>query len=80
MTGELPRTTGGTPSYSLAKAHINSKADELLEALQREYGLTDLEMVDVLTEIMKGFLRPAVRDQQKRSKTRAGVIGTPQED
>jgi hypothetical protein len=75
VSGELPRTTSGIPSCSPAKAHIKTKADELLWALQEEYGLTD-----VLAEIAQGFIRPAVRDQQKRSKVRAGAFGTPQQD
>ena len=80
MAGELPRTTSGIPSYSLAKSVIKGKADEILWALQEEYGLTDLEMAEVLAEIMKGFIRPAVQDQQKRRHNRDGVIGTPRSD
>ena len=80
MSGELPRTTSGTPSYSLARARIDSRVGELLDALQREYGLTDLEMADVLAETARGFIRSAVRGQQKRSKARAGAIGTPGEE
>ena len=80
VTGELPRTTSGVPSYSLAKSVIKGKADELLWALQDEYGLTDLEMVDVLSDIGHSVLRGAVSDQQEHSEARAGAIGTPGED
>jgi hypothetical protein len=80
MTGDLPRTTSGTPSYSLAKAHIKAKADELLWALQDEYGLTDLEMTDVLSDIGHSFLRSAVCGQEDRNENRKGALGTPQQD
>jgi len=74
VSGELPRTTSGVPSYSLAKSLIKGKADELLWALQEEYGLTDLEMADVVSDIGHMFLRGAVSDQQERSEGRQGAI------
>ena len=47
---------------------------------EEEYGLTDLEMCDVLADIGHSFLRGAVCDQQERRKARSGATGTPQED
>jgi len=80
VTGELPRTASGTPSYSYAKALVSEKLSATLYALMAEYGLTDLEAADILSDITREFIGYAVRDQQKRRKARAGATGTPQED
>lgn len=80
MTGSLPLTIMGRPSYSLAKARIKSGVDDLLWKFQDEYGLTDLEMCDVLADITHSFLRGAVCHQQERSRSRSGAAGTPRED
>ncbi len=80
MTGELPRTTSGTPSYTYAKALVSEKLNATLYALMAEYGLTDLEAADILSGITREFIGHAVRDQQKRRKNRDGVIGTPRSD
>ena len=73
----LPRTVHGQPSYSLAKTLVTKELLAPLAAAQEQYGLTDLEMADVLSEIMRGFLRDAVHGQQKRSAARKGAAGTP---
>ncbi len=75
----LPVTASGTPSYSLAKTRIKGRVDDLLFTFQEEYGLTDLEVADVLADIMHGFLRGAVSDQQEESEAPRGAIGTPQQ-
>ena len=80
MTGALPRTTSGTPSYSLASAIVRTRLDELLGETMAEYGLTQLEVADILVDAGRNWLRYALRDQQKRSKARAGAIGTPREE
>jgi hypothetical protein len=73
----LPRTTSGTPSYSLAKARIREKVDDLLFTFAEEYGLTDVEIADVLADILHGYLRGAVSDEQEQNEAREGAIGTP---
>ena len=76
-SGELPRTVHGQPSYSLAKTRITSELLGPLGAMQQQYGLTDLEMADVLSEITRSFIRDATLSQQRRSKARKGAAGTP---
>jgi hypothetical protein len=75
--GALPRTTSGTPSYSLAKARIKERVDDLLFTFAEEYGLTDVEIADVLADILHGYLRGAVSDEQGGNAAREGAIGTP---
>ena len=77
VSGELPCTVHGQPSYSLAKTLVTKELLDPLAATQERYGLTDLEMADVLSEIARGFLRDAVRGQQKRSGARKGAAGMP---
>ena len=80
MTGELPRTTSGTPSYSLASARIRTQLDELAGKVQAEYGLTTLEVAAILGDAARDWLRCAVQHEQKRNKNRIGALGTPLED
>jgi hypothetical protein len=74
VTGELPRTISGTPSFQLAAAHVRTRLDEMLGHAQAEYGLTDLEMAFIIGDAGRDWLRYALRDQQKRSKARQGAI------
>ena len=79
MSGELPVTIAGHQSYSLAKSLVRTELDELLAKKQAEYGLTDIEVLDILAEVSRSYARWAVRDQQMHSSKRKGVSGTPRE-
>jgi hypothetical protein len=79
MTGDLPVTTTGHPSYSLAEAHIRQKLDALLDEAQVEYGLTALEVADILSECSRYYLQTARRLEQRRNPKRKGAFGTPRE-
>lgn len=74
MSGELPRTTSGTPSYRLAVSLVRTHLDEILGKLQDEYGLTSLEMADITADAARYWVRVAVRSEQSRSEHRQGAI------
>lgn len=77
MSGELPATASGHPSYSLAESHVRSKLDELLGQFQVEYGLSMLEIADILADCSRGYLATARRLEQRRNPKRKGALGTP---
>ena len=74
MTGALPRTTDGTPSYRYAAALVRTKLDEMMGEMQAEYGLTVLEVADILNDSARDRLKWAVADQHKRSRHRREAI------
>jgi hypothetical protein len=74
MTGALPLTTSGTPSYQLATALVRTKLDEVIATAVQEYGLTPLEVSAILGDAGRDWLRYALRDEQKRSPHRREAI------
>lgn len=66
--GTLPLTTSGTPSYALAKAAIRMEVDEMLFQRAQQYGLTYLEVTDILTDMARSWLVHAVQEEQAANR------------
>jgi hypothetical protein len=80
MTGDLPRTADGTPSYSKAKYEAAARLHDTCRQIGTDFGLTNLEIADALHDVLGSYLKWSVRQQQKGSGDRKGVIGTPREE
>jgi hypothetical protein len=79
VSGELPRTTSGTPSYTKAKYEAAARLHDACRQIGADFGLTNLEIADALHEVLGSYLKWSRLQQQKDNKDRKGAIGTPRE-
>ena len=80
MTGGLPRTADGIPSYSKAKYEAAARLHDACRQIGTGFGLTNLEIADALHEVLGSYLKWSRLQQQQGDKDRKGVIGTPREE